>query len=125
MAESFNGLYEWELIYPKGPWRSFDDVEFATLTHVDWFHNRRLHGEIEPGPCRLHDTSRVRSRPLSSNHLRRAGEDTNHRGSMKPGALHIATHARPGEQSDRLVSSHWRTHLQRVHPTGDNLWVNS
>ena len=50
MAESFNGLYKWELIYPKGPSRGLDDVEFATLTYVDWFNNRRLHGEIEPGP---------------------------------------------------------------------------
>jgi putative transposase len=50
MAESFNGLYKWELIYPKGPWRGLDDVEFATLTYVDWFNNRRLHGQIEPGP---------------------------------------------------------------------------
>jgi len=50
MAESFNGLYKWELIYPKGPWRGLEDVEFATLTYVDWFNHRRLHGEIEPGP---------------------------------------------------------------------------
>ena len=50
MAESFNGLYKWELIYPQGPWRGLDDVEFATLTYVDWFNHRRLHGEIEPGP---------------------------------------------------------------------------
>lgn len=49
LAESFNGLYKWELIYPKGPWRGLDDVEFATLTNVDGFNNRRLHGEIEPG----------------------------------------------------------------------------
>jgi putative transposase len=46
MAESFNGLYKWELIYPQGPWRGLDDVEFATLTYVDWFNQRRLHGEI-------------------------------------------------------------------------------
>ncbi|MBK8334972.1 MAG: transposase, partial [Acidimicrobiaceae bacterium] len=50
MAESFNGLYKWELIYPKAPWRGLDDVEFATLTYVDWFNNRRLHGEILDGP---------------------------------------------------------------------------
>ena len=50
MAESFNGLYKWEFIYPKGPWRGLDDVEFATPTDVDWFNHRRLHGEIEPGP---------------------------------------------------------------------------
>ena len=50
MAESFNGLYKWELIYPKGPWRGLDDVEFATLEYVDWFNHQRLHGQIEPGP---------------------------------------------------------------------------
>ena len=50
MAESFNGLYKWELIYPKGPWQGLEDVEFATLEYVDWFNHRRLHGEIEPGP---------------------------------------------------------------------------
>lgn len=50
LAESFNGLYKWELIYPRGPWRGLDDVEFATLTYADWFNNRRLHGEITEGP---------------------------------------------------------------------------
>jgi putative transposase len=46
MAESFNGLYKWELIHRQGPWRGLDDVEFATMTYVDWFNHRRLHGEI-------------------------------------------------------------------------------
>ena len=50
MAESFNGLYKWELIYRHGPWRGLDDVEWATLEYVDWFNHRRLHGEITPGP---------------------------------------------------------------------------
>jgi putative transposase len=46
LVESFNGLYKWELIYPQGPWRGLDDVEFATMTYVDWFNHRRLHGQI-------------------------------------------------------------------------------
>jgi putative transposase len=50
MAESFNGLYKWELIYPQGPWRGIDDVEFETMTYVDWFNHRRLHGEITDNP---------------------------------------------------------------------------
>jgi putative transposase len=50
MAESFNGLYKWELIYRQGPWRGLDDVEFATMTYVDWFNHRRLHGTITAGP---------------------------------------------------------------------------
>ena len=43
---AFNSLYKWELIYPQGPWRGLDDVEFATLGYIDWFNHRRLHGEI-------------------------------------------------------------------------------
>ena len=33
------------MIHRRGPWRSFEAVEFATLTWVDWFNNRRL---LEP-----------------------------------------------------------------------------
>ena len=50
LAESFNGLYKWELIHRQGPWRGLDDVEFATMTYVDWFNHRRLHGAITAGP---------------------------------------------------------------------------
>jgi transposase InsO family protein len=32
-------------IHRRGPWRSFEAVEFATLEWVDWFNNRRL---LEP-----------------------------------------------------------------------------
>ena len=46
LAESFNGLYKTELIRHAGPWRGLDDVEYATLAYVDWFNNRRLHGEL-------------------------------------------------------------------------------
>ena len=46
LAESFNGLYKWELIYRQGPWRGLDDVEFATMTYVDWFNHHRLHSGI-------------------------------------------------------------------------------
>jgi putative transposase len=46
LAESQIGLYKTELIRRRGPWRSIDDVEIATLEWVDWFNHRRLHGEI-------------------------------------------------------------------------------
>jgi transposase InsO family protein len=42
MAETINGLYKAELIHRRGPWKTIDDVEFATLEWVDWFNNRRL-----------------------------------------------------------------------------------
>ena len=45
LAESINGLYKAEVIHRRGPWRTVEDVEFATLEWVDWFNNRRL---LEP-----------------------------------------------------------------------------
>jgi putative transposase len=46
MAESAIGLYKAELIRRRGPWRNPDQVEFSTLEYIDWFNNRRLHGQI-------------------------------------------------------------------------------
>ena len=42
LAETINGLYKAEVIHRRGPWRSFEAVEFATLTWVDGFNHRRL-----------------------------------------------------------------------------------
>ncbi len=36
------GLYKTEVARRRGPWRSVDAVEFATVEWVDWFNNRRL-----------------------------------------------------------------------------------
>ena len=46
LAESVNGLYKTELIRRRGPWRHAEHVELETLAWVDWFNNRRLHGEL-------------------------------------------------------------------------------
>ncbi len=46
LAETINGLYKTEVIRRQGPWRNLEQVEFATLTWVDWFNNRRLLGSI-------------------------------------------------------------------------------
>ena len=46
LAESTIGLYKAELIRRKGPWRTPDQVEIATLEYIDWWNNRRLHTEI-------------------------------------------------------------------------------
>ncbi len=45
LAETVIGLFKTEVIHRRGPWRSFDNVEYATLEWVDWFNNRRL---LEP-----------------------------------------------------------------------------
>ena len=46
MAEAVNGLYKTELIRRRGPWRTVDQVELATLEYVWWWNNQRLHGEL-------------------------------------------------------------------------------
>ena len=35
LAESINGLYKTEVVRRRGPWRSLEAVEFATLEWVD------------------------------------------------------------------------------------------
>lgn len=51
LAETINGLFKAEVSHRRGPWRSFEAVEYATLEWVDWFNNRRPHeplGNIPP-----------------------------------------------------------------------------
>jgi transposase InsO family protein len=45
LAEAVNSLFKAEVIYRRGPWKSREAVELATLEWVDWFNNRRL---LEP-----------------------------------------------------------------------------
>jgi putative transposase len=51
LAESVIGLFKTELIKPRGPWRTVDEVEAATLHYVHWFNNDRLleaNGDLPP-----------------------------------------------------------------------------
>lgn len=45
LAESVIGLFKTEVIRRHRPWRHLEAVEWATLTWVEWFNNRRL---LEP-----------------------------------------------------------------------------
>ncbi len=42
LAETINGLYKTELIHRRGPWKSRESVELATLEWVSWFNHHRL-----------------------------------------------------------------------------------
>jgi putative transposase len=42
LAETVIGLFKTEVIRRRGPWRSVEAVEFATLAWVDRFNTRRL-----------------------------------------------------------------------------------
>ena len=57
LAETINGLYKAEVIHRRGPWRTMEAVELATLGWVDWFNNRRLLepiGNIPPAEAEQH-----------------------------------------------------------------------
>jgi putative transposase len=57
LAESVIGLYKTEVIQRKGPWRTIEAVEFATLAWVDWFNRRRLLepiGDVPPAEYEAH-----------------------------------------------------------------------
>jgi transposase InsO family protein len=45
LAETIIGLFKTEVIHHRGPWRTLESVEYATLEWVDWFNHRRL---LEP-----------------------------------------------------------------------------
>jgi transposase InsO family protein len=60
LAESVIGLYKTEVIRRKGPWRGFDDVEYATLEWVDWYNTQRLFGPIGLIPPAEHETNYYR-----------------------------------------------------------------
>jgi len=45
LAETINGLYKTELIHRRGPWKTRESVEMATLHWVHWFNHHRL---LEP-----------------------------------------------------------------------------
>lgn len=47
LAEAINNLYKTELIRHRGPWRTVEQVELATLEWVWWWNNQRLHGELD------------------------------------------------------------------------------
>ncbi len=45
LAETINGLFKAEVIHRRGPWKTKEAVELATLEWVSWFNHRRL---LEP-----------------------------------------------------------------------------
>jgi transposase InsO family protein len=77
LAETMIGLYKTELVYPRGPWQSLEDIELATLEWVWWFNNHRLFGplgHIPPGEYEEQylssQTAQAEPRILNTNSLR-------------------------------------------------------
>ena len=70
LAEAFNSLFKAELIRNKGPWTGIDDLEIAVAEYIDWFNQRRLHGELGHVPPAeyeaLHSTAKASPAPLKT-----------------------------------------------------------
>jgi putative transposase len=66
MAEAFNSLYKAELVRNKGPWRGLDDLEMATVEYIDWYNNRRLHGELGHVPPAEHEALHAMTHPITA-----------------------------------------------------------
>ncbi len=60
LAESVIGLFKTEVIRRRGPWRSLEDVEFATLEWVAWFNHSRLLEPIGHVPPAEHEEAYYR-----------------------------------------------------------------
>ena len=57
LAETINGLFKAEIIHRRGPWKTREAVELATLEWVSWFNHHRLLepiGDIPPAEAEAH-----------------------------------------------------------------------
>ena len=69
LAETINGLFKAEVIHRRGPWRSSEAVEYATLEWVDWFNNRRLLepiGNIPPAEAEANFYAALEAGPMAA-----------------------------------------------------------
>ncbi len=69
LAETINGLYKAEVIHRRGPWRSMEAVEYATLEWVDWFNKRRLLepiGNIPPAEAEAFYYANMEKQPIAA-----------------------------------------------------------
>ena len=80
------GLYKAEVIHRRGPWRSFEAVEFATLEWVDWFNHRRLLEPIGNVP-----PAEAEARYYAQREVLPEPRDPSQNASEKPGAVHRET----------------------------------
>lgn len=66
LAEAFNSLFKAELIRNNGPWTSINDVEIAVAEYIDWFNQRRLHGELGHVTPAEHEAAYYAAEPPAS-----------------------------------------------------------
>lgn len=69
LAETLIGLFKTQVIHRRGPRRSFESVEVATLEWVDWFNNRRRLqpiGNIPPAEAEAAYYAKLEPMPIAA-----------------------------------------------------------
>jgi len=70
LAETINGLYKAEIIHRRGPWKTREAVELATLEWVSWFNQHRLLesiGYIPPAEAEANYWRHKAQAPITTN----------------------------------------------------------
>jgi putative transposase len=57
LTESVNNLYKRQLVKARGPWKTIDGLELATLAWATWFNRKRLHGTLNDVPPVEHEAA--------------------------------------------------------------------
>lgn len=65
LMQSTIGLSKTELIKPRGPRRTLTRVELATAEWIDWYDNRRLHGQIGHVPAAKYEARYYSNHPTT------------------------------------------------------------
>jgi putative transposase len=68
----------------RGPWRTVEDVELATLSWVHWFNHTRLLEPIGYIPPAEYEAAHY-----AQQHLAATAAQLLNRASIKPGAVHL------------------------------------
>ncbi len=89
LAETVIGLFKTEVIRQRGPWRSLEAVEYATLDWVDWYNNRRLEPIGNMPPAEAEARYYAQLEPVAIGGLTQA-----HRPPEKPGRFTTALRLR-------------------------------
>jgi putative transposase len=83
LAETINGLYKAEMIHRRGPWKTREAVELATLEWVSWFNHHRC-----SNPSATSRRPKLRQTTTGNSPVRPPWwrPDLNQTASTKPGA---------------------------------------
>ena len=109
LAETVNGLYKTELIRGpgRGPWKTIEDVELATLGWVHWHNTERLHSYLDDVPPAEFEAAFY----AAQSDRPEPGRNPIARASTKPRAIHRWIAIGKVLGSGRGLSALWGRHL--------------